>query len=167
LTHGKNVDETDLKILRLLRKDARLSFREIGKQISVSTGTVSERVKQMQALGVIKGFVTAVEPSKLGFNVTMLLEIRLHPGEKLDDFETKLTEMEEACCIQYVTGNFDMTLLVRCEDQDHATDVLNSVRGLQGVSNVDSHMVLKSCSLCGRCGCECSWEAPPLWEKES
>ncbi|MCK5413743.1 MAG: winged helix-turn-helix transcriptional regulator, partial [Thermoplasmata archaeon] len=55
MTKRDELDETDLKILKLLRSDARLSFREIGKQIHVSTGTVSDRVRNLQERGVIKG----------------------------------------------------------------------------------------------------------------
>jgi DNA-binding Lrp family transcriptional regulator len=164
VTHGKNVDETDLRILRLLRRDARLSFREIGKTINLSTGTVSDRVKNMQKNGVIKGFVTAVDPIRLGQNVSMLLEIQIDPDTSLTGFESTIEELEEASCIQYVTGDIDIILIVRCSDQEHATDVLNKVRALDGVSRVDSRMVLKSCTLCGRCGCDCSWDAPEMHE---
>jgi DNA-binding Lrp family transcriptional regulator len=165
MTHGKEVDETDLKILKLLRMNARLSFREIGKQINVSTGTVSDRVKQMVEQGVIKGFVTAVAPEKMGYHISMLLEIRISHDMTLDKLEEEVTKMEEACCIQYVTGDIDMMLLVRCRDQEHATKVLDKVRVIKGVSRVESHMVLKACTLCGRCGCDCAWEPPALWKE--
>ncbi|NOQ54697.1 MAG: winged helix-turn-helix transcriptional regulator, partial [Thermoplasmata archaeon] len=81
------VDETDLKILKLLRMDARLSFREIGKQIKVSTGTVSDRVKQMQRDGIIKGFVTAIAPDKLGYQVTMLVELNVGREKTMEEVE--------------------------------------------------------------------------------
>ncbi|MCK4969340.1 MAG: AsnC family protein, partial [Thermoplasmata archaeon] len=47
MTMSHELDDTDLKILHLLRADSRLSYREIGKRINISTGTVSERVKHM------------------------------------------------------------------------------------------------------------------------
>ena len=104
MSQRRQIDETDLKILRLLRMNARLSYREIGKQISVSTGTVSERVKQMLKDGVIKGFVTAVAPEKMGYDVTMLFEIRISQNQTLEVFEEALLKIDEACCVQYVTG---------------------------------------------------------------
>ena len=154
------LDETDLKILRLLRSDARLSFREIGKQIHVSTGTVSERVRQMQERGVIKGFVTAIAPEKMGYNVTMLLSLSIKHDVTLTEFEKTIGEFEEAACIHYVTGDWDMMVLMRAIDQDHAAELLDRVRTLEGVNSLKSHMVMKSCNLCGRCGCDCAWDPP-------
>lgn len=156
------VDETDLKILKLLRKDARLSFREIGKQISMSTGTVSDRVKQMQHNGIIKGFVTAIAPDKLGYQVTMLVELNVGRDKKMEEFEASIREIAEACCIQYVTGDIDMMVLLRCLNQEHATEMLDNIRTLEGVEMVRTHMVLKSCTLCSQCGCDCAWEPPFL-----
>lgn len=158
MSKGGELDDTDRRILDLLRKDARLSYREIGKRINVSTGTVSERVKQMQATGVIKGFVTAVDPEKLGCNVTMMLELSIGHDKKLVDFDDEINRMEEVCCIHYVTGDLDMMVLVRCHDQSHAARFLDQLRTMEGVRSMKSHMVMKSCSLCGRCGCECGWD---------
>lgn len=158
------VDETDLKILKLLRMDARLSFREIGKQIQVSTGTVSERVKQMQRDGIIKGFVTAIAPDKLGYQVTMLVELNVGREKKMEEVEASIIEIAEACCIQYVTGDIDMMVLIRCLNQEHATEMLDNIRTLEGIEMVRTHMVLKSCTLCGQCGCDCAWE-PPFLQK--
>lgn len=152
------LDDTDMKILNLLRKDARLSYREIGKRINISTGTVSERVKQMQRVGVIKGFVTAVDPEKLGCNVTMLLELSIGHDTTLKKFDDHLAEMEEVCCIHHVTGELDMMVLARCNDQSHAVEFLDMLRTMENVASIKSHMVLKSFSLCGRCGCECNWD---------
>lgn len=162
MTRRGELDDTDHRILKLLREDARLSFREIGKQIKVSTGTVSDRVRLMQENGVIKGFVTAIAPEKLGYNVTMLLELSISHDRTLEEFETSITSFPEAACIQYVTGDVDMMVLVRCEDKEHASDVLGRIRTLDGVSGLKSHMVMKSCNLCGRCGCDCAWESPAV-----
>jgi Lrp/AsnC family leucine-responsive transcriptional regulator len=160
MTRGGELDDTDMKILNLLRSDARLSYREIGKQIQVSTGTVSERVRQMQEHGVIKGFVTAIAPEKMGYNVSMLLSLSVENDRTLEEFEKSVSEYEEASCIHYVTGDVDMMVLVRCKDQAHAAKVLDKFRTLDGVSTLKSHMVMKSCNLCGRCGCECAWDPP-------
>ncbi|MCK5413946.1 MAG: Lrp/AsnC family transcriptional regulator [Thermoplasmata archaeon] len=160
MTKRDELDETDLKILKLLRSDARLSFREIGKQIHVSTGTVSDRVRNLQERGVIKGFVTAVAPEKMGYNVTMMLELKIKHDMALSEFEMTLHGFEEASCIHYVTGDWDMMVLMRCTDQNHAAELLDKVRTLEAVQACKSHMVMKSCNLCGQCGCDCAWDAP-------
>ena len=84
MTVREGLDETDLRILDLLRADSRLSYREIGKRIHVSTGTVSERVKNMIDSGVIKRFTTAVDPFLMGLQVPMFLRIRVDPRVSIE-----------------------------------------------------------------------------------
>ena len=50
-----NLDETDVKVLKALTEDARLSSRQIAKQCKISIGTVLSRIKRMEEEGVIKG----------------------------------------------------------------------------------------------------------------
>ena len=162
MAHKETVDETDLKILNLIRRNARLSFREIGKQLNLSTGTVSERIKNMQSNGVIKGFVTAIDPEQLGYRVTMMLKIRLHSSFPRDEAEKHFASLSGACCLHLVTGDIDMMVLIRTKDQQTAADVLEAVRTLDGVDSVDSHVVLSHQTLCGNCGCDCGWGLPGM-----
>lgn len=155
MTIREGLDETDLKILDLLREDSRLSYREIGKRIHVSTGTVSERVRNMIETGVIRRFTTAVDPSMMGLQVPMFLRLRVDPMVSIENVVKRFEEVEEACCIHYVTGDLDMIILVRCTDHDHAARVLDTIRTMQGVERVDSNIVLKAYPQCGRCWCDC------------
>jgi len=155
MTQRGSLDETDINILQLLREDSRLSFREIGKRIGVSTGTVSERVKGMIEAGVIKRFTTAVDPGLMGMDVSIFLRIRVDPTTRIEQVVEALELVEESCCIHQVTGDLDMIVLVRCTDKVHAAHVIDSVRGINGVQRVDSNVVLKAFPQCGRCWCDC------------
>jgi Lrp/AsnC family leucine-responsive transcriptional regulator len=138
------IDDTDLMTLDLLREDSRLSYREIGKRIHISTGTVSERVRNVVDSGVIMKFTTAVDPSKMGMNVPMFLRVRVNPRERIETLVKHFEEVEEACCFHYVTGDIDMSILVRCKDNEHAAEVLDKIRVIKGVERVDSNVVLKA-----------------------
>jgi DNA-binding Lrp family transcriptional regulator len=155
MTIREGLDDTDLLIIDLLREDSRLSYREIGKRIHVSTGTVSDRVKNMIDTGVIKRFTTAVDPTLMGLQVPMFLRIRVDPMVSIEVVVERFEQVEETCCIHYVTGDLDMILLVRCTDNDHAARVLDRIRTIKGVERVDSNMVLKAYPQCGRCWCDC------------
>jgi len=155
LTTRAGLDETDLKILDLLRADSRLSYREIGKRIHISTGTVSERVKNMMDSGVIRRFTTAVDPTLMGLQVPMFLSVRVNPMVSVDTVVKRFEDVEEACCIHNVTGDLDMIVLVRCTDHNHAAQVLDRIRTIKGIERVDSNVVLKAYPQCGRCWCDC------------
>jgi Lrp/AsnC family transcriptional regulator for asnA, asnC and gidA len=157
MIHKEGIDDIDLKIISLLREDSRLSFREIGKRINVSTGTVSERVKIMMEDGVIRSFTTTVDPDKLGLKAPMFLRIRVKPEYSIEKLVSDFRDIPESCWIHQVTGDLDMIVLVRCTDHEHAANVLNKVRKLDGIALVESNMVLKAFPLCGRCW----WEYNP------
>ena len=150
-------DEMDLAILDLVKCNARLSFRAIGKKLKISTGTVSERLRHMQERGIIRGFVTVVNPALLGYSVTMLLCLRISPSVPREEVEKAVVSLEEASCVHYITGDIDMTVLIRARDQAHAAKVLDTVRLIEGVERVDSHMVLNQLNVCAKCGCDCGW----------
>jgi Lrp/AsnC family leucine-responsive transcriptional regulator len=147
-----DIDDIDLRIIELLRGDSRLSYREIGKRINASTGTVSDRVKQMVRAGVIKRFTTAIDPSLLGFEVPLFLRIRINPDRPIEDVMTELRSIDETCCIHHVTGDLDIILMVRCTDNDHAAKVLERFRSTGGVEKVESNVVLRAFPLCS-----CGW----------
>lgn len=76
----RNLDETDLDILRLLLEDARRPYSEIADRVGVSPPTVSDRVDRLQNLGVIRQFTLDVDRSTLAEGVRVLIEVELEPG---------------------------------------------------------------------------------------
>lgn len=67
------LDETDARILALLQKNARHSFREIAKSVEVSTPTVSSRIRIMEEAGVIVGYSAMLDINALDEIVAILL----------------------------------------------------------------------------------------------
>ncbi len=57
------IDDVDREILRALQKDARASFKKVGREIGVSEATVFVRVKKLRDKGVLRGFKAIVDPS--------------------------------------------------------------------------------------------------------
>lgn len=83
----RNLDETDLDILRLLLEDARRPYSEIADRVGVSPPTVSDRVDRLEKLGVIRQFTLDVDRSKLNEGVGVLVEVQLRP-----DADDRVTE---------------------------------------------------------------------------
>lgn len=139
-----NVDELDLSILRLLRDNARLSYRNIGKTLNMSTGTISQRIRRLVNTGVIKRFTTIIDQPSIGRNCTLLVMIRSRPGAKMDDVVNSIEALDEACCIHTITGDFNLHVMLRLVDHDAAADFLENLRNLKGVQFLTSYVVLRS-----------------------
>jgi DNA-binding Lrp family transcriptional regulator len=138
------VDDLDISILKMLRDDARLSFRNIGKELNLSTGTISQRVKRLTETGVIKKFTTIIDAEKVGKHCTVLVMVRSKPGARLQDIINMIEALDESCCIHTITGDFNLHVLLRLKDHNAAADFLENIRNLKGVQFITSYIVLKS-----------------------
>ncbi len=138
------VDELDVSILRLLRDNARLSYRSIGKTLSMSTGTISQRIRKLVDNGVIKKFTTIIDSASVGKHCTLLVMIRSLPGAKLEDIVHEIEALDESCCIHTITGDFNLHVMLRLKDHDAAADFLENLRNLKGVQFLTSYVVLRS-----------------------
>ncbi|MRG61625.1 AsnC family transcriptional regulator [Agromyces sp. CFH 90414] len=76
-------DETDWAILRELQADARLSYNEIGRRIPLSAPSVAERVRRLEAHGIITGYSADVDPARVGQEVTAYIHLRCDSGRCL------------------------------------------------------------------------------------
>jgi Lrp/AsnC family leucine-responsive transcriptional regulator len=79
----RSLDSIDWKILRELQADARLSFNELARRIGLSSPAVAERARRMEDAGVISGYHAQVDPSKVGFPVMAIIQMRCGPGKCL------------------------------------------------------------------------------------
>ncbi|MFF5258917.1 Lrp/AsnC family transcriptional regulator [Actinomadura viridis] len=77
----KPLDAVDLRILTELQRDARVSFAELGRRVALSPPAVAERVQRLEETGAITGYHAAVDPSVLGFPITVLVRVRPSPRE--------------------------------------------------------------------------------------
>lgn len=76
-----DLDAADLKILRLLEKDARTSTAELARSVGLSAPSVSERIKRLQESGVIEAYTVRINPAALGMKLSAWLRIRPVPGQ--------------------------------------------------------------------------------------
>src|SRR5689334_6436450 len=77
------LDSTDWKILRELQQDSRLSSNELGKRVGLSAPATAERIRKLEAAGVITGYTVQVDPSKLGMPLLALISLRCDHGSCL------------------------------------------------------------------------------------
>lgn len=144
MSRSERVDDTDKEIMRMLQRDARLSYRSMAKALDVSTGTVSQRVRRLVDMGAIKRFSAIISPEMLGKPYTMLVMVRTRSGATLEDVVAEIEALDESCCIHTITGDFHLQVIVRLTDTHTAAKFLETVRNLPGVEFVTSYVVLKS-----------------------
>lgn len=108
-------DEIDQKILSLLSKDGRMSYRKISRELDISVGTVHNRVDKFTKSGIIKKFIPQIDHSKLGYKLTTIIGVRVKGGV-LRNWENKTAYHKNVLGIYDVTGEFDAILLAKFRD---------------------------------------------------
>jgi DNA-binding Lrp family transcriptional regulator len=137
------IDDTDRRILAVLLADARTSMRSIAEEVGVALGTVSNRVKRMEEIGVIQGYGVRLNAEKIGWTMTVLCGLRIEKGQ-LMEVQRKIAEDPRVFGIYDVTGEFDSMVLARVRDRAHLDDLSKTVLSSKGIIRTVTHVVLNT-----------------------
>ncbi|MEO1092619.1 MAG: Lrp/AsnC family transcriptional regulator [Pseudomonadota bacterium] len=109
------LDDTDRDLLRLLQKDATVSYERLGQRLALSKTAVWNRVQRLQRDGYIRRQVALLDAEKLGLAETVFVAVRTsqHSADWLEKFTTAIAEMPEITEAHRLTGEIDYLLKVR------------------------------------------------------
>jgi Lrp/AsnC family transcriptional regulator, leucine-responsive regulatory protein len=110
------MDAVDRKILSLLIEDARRTYDDIARRVSLSAPSVKRRVDRMRKQGALEGFTAVVDHGAMGWNTEALVELFYRPGTTLDEVGRTLADHPEVVEAWSVTGEADAVARVRTED---------------------------------------------------
>ena len=134
-------DELDDRLLAQLTRDARRSFRDMAKELGVSTSTVAYRVRGLESSGVAKGYSVIVDHQKLGYDLTAITEIVVSKGRLLD-MENAIAKIPGVCAVYDVTGGSDGIVIAKFRDRESLSAFTKSLLSLPFVDRTDTHLVL-------------------------
>jgi Lrp/AsnC family transcriptional regulator for asnA, asnC and gidA len=131
------MDEIDTKIVRALKKDSRTSFVSIGKQLGMTEGAVRQRVGKLRSSGVIRKFTieAAVDVSA----IILIGTSNRFPTSKVAEAIRKLGVDR----IYEISGNYDIVCFAEGSTMQEVNSIVESIRGVEGVIDTTTMMVLK------------------------
>ncbi|WP_456394984.1 Lrp/AsnC family transcriptional regulator [Thermococcus sp.] len=135
------VDELDRKILSLLQRDARLSYREIAKELKVAVGTVYNRLKRMEERGIILGFAPKLNYEKLGYELTAIIGIKAQ-GKKIIEIEREIAKNEHVTCVYDVTGEYDIIAVAKFRGREDMNRFVKWLLSIDGVEKTNTHVAM-------------------------
>ena len=136
------MDHIDIKILRYLTKDARMNASQISQKVNLSISAVIERMKKMEASGLIKGYTAVIDEKLAGFNVQAMISIRLEHPKYNQEFNRQMCSHERVMECFYITGDFDYIARIGVSSTDELTKVLHDIKQMPGVSLTRTYVVL-------------------------
>ena len=137
------LDEIDKKIIKVLQDDARTSLRKISELVKVSLGTVSNRVKRMEANGVIKGYSVILDPDQIGWELNVVIGLRIQKG-RLIEIQERIAKDSRVNGVYDVTGDFDSMVIAKAKNRKDLDDLSKNVLSIDGVERSITHLVLNT-----------------------
>ncbi|MFI5695140.1 Lrp/AsnC family transcriptional regulator [Kribbella sp. NPDC051586] len=120
------LDSTDWAILSELQEDARISLTELGRRVSLSASATTERVRRLEAIGVITGYRAEIDLTKVGYPVLAVVRLK-YPGNKHEPLHRLLAERREILECLRTTGDDCYTLKVAAASMPHLEGLVNEL----------------------------------------
>jgi Lrp/AsnC family leucine-responsive transcriptional regulator len=139
-------DKIDMAILRVLLLDSRKTLQEIGHEVGLSPTSCWTRIKKLEAQGVIKRYTIDVDPAKLGYHDSVIVQVTLesHTDETLYDFGRVLATIPEIQEAYLVSGDYDYYIRIAVRDtRDYERLLREKLYKIPGIRHSKSHFVLR------------------------
>jgi Lrp/AsnC family leucine-responsive transcriptional regulator len=128
------LDERDQAILTALQEDARATYADIGARVGLSASSVHDRVRKLEAAGVIAGYRAVLDPSAVGLMVTALIAVTPLDPEQPDDLPERLADFAEVEDCLSVAGEANYVLKVRTRNTADLEELIRRLREKAGVA---------------------------------
>jgi len=138
-----HLDGIDKKIIRFLMEDARKPILEIARSIGISGAAIHQRLRKLEASGLISGSKFIVNPKVLGYTTMAYIGIFLDRAMSNPRAVKELEKIPEVLECHYTTGNWSILIKVLCKDNEHLMQVLNKkIQQIDGVSRTETFISL-------------------------
>lgn len=143
------LDDTDRRLLAVLLEDARISQRGLAQRIGVAQGTITNRLRRLEELGVIKGYTVLLEPESIGWSMTVITGLRIEKGSMIN-VQQNIAADPRVFAVYDVTGDYDSMVLARVQSRKDLDDLTKTVFTLKGVQRSFTQVVLNTVKEDGR-----------------
>ena len=138
----ERLDAIDTALVEALCVRGRASYQELGRTIGLSPTATADRVRRLQANGVITGFRAIVDPDRLGRTVEAAIDVRLEHGADREEFAEILRSCPAVVEAVHVTGHYDYQLRVFCTGTADLDALLGDLKERAGVVETQTRLLL-------------------------
>ena len=139
------LDETDLRILRTLQKNAKLTTKELAEAVHLTPTPVFERQKRLERQGYIRKYVAVLDPEKMGQGLLVFCKVKLKQmnREIAEAFVRRIQRIPEVIECYNTSGEYDYLLKIRAHDMKQYQEfVLNKLGAIESLGSLESTFVM-------------------------
>ena len=137
------MDSQDLRLIALLREDARMPVAQIAKQLGVSRGTVQNRIDRLVQQRILLGFTVRTTPEVAEHRVRAIMLITVE-GDRSDAILKALRGYPDVRALHTTNGRWDIIAELGAQSLEAFDEVLRSIRTVKGISNSETSLLLST-----------------------
>ncbi|MFK7940179.1 MAG: Lrp/AsnC family transcriptional regulator [Roseovarius sp.] len=142
------MDETDRRLISALRHDARASLSDLALTLGVSRTTVRGRIERLRRAGDIVGFSVVLKGDTMRDPVRGLMMLGIE-GRGTERIKRQLQGLPEVRAVHATNGRWDLIAEIGTDTLEHLDAILSSIRKLDGVSQSETSLLLKTTKSAG------------------
>lgn len=124
------IDSIDWQLVHALQENARLSFSELARRVSLTPPAVSARVRRLEEVGVLRGYHADVDPARAGYPITAVIRIAVPSGSHCTTLLASLAQVPEVHEAYRVTGTDSAVVRAQVATSDHLEDLIDRLAPL-------------------------------------
>ena len=137
------LNEIDSELLVQLSKNGKASQRALAKETGAALGTVNTHVKQLENRKIIKGYFANIDPEKVGFKLTAIINLRIKKGT-LIDVQASIAKHSRVFGVYDVTGEWDSLILARFKDREEMDKFIKTTLSQKHIERSSTSLVLNT-----------------------
>lgn len=141
-----NLDHKDRQLLNLLQQNSKRTTKSLATELSLSVTAVFERIKKLERLEVIDGYVAMVNRKKIDRDFLVICHVKLiqHSKEFITQFEREISKFPEVLECYHVSGDYDYILKIIVKDiSEYREFMVSKLTNLQHIASTQSAFTIK------------------------
>jgi DNA-binding Lrp family transcriptional regulator len=135
------MDEKDKEIIRILKRDGRAGYSDIGKRIGLSEGAVRKRIRVLVDGGVIRRFTVKVG---VGEGAEAIALLAINPASPTQEVSEKIRRIVNVETVYEVTGEYDIVAVISGMSVAEVDECIEKIRRVEGIMKTNTMIVLRS-----------------------
>ena len=139
------LDKTDIRILRILQENGRITVKELAQKVHLSPTPVFDRVRRLESTGIIEKYTTVLNADKLGQGFIVFCSVKLRRMGKdiANDFVARVKDIPEVAECYNISGEYDYLLKIYAPDMQYYNAFCINVLGtIESLGSIQSSFVM-------------------------
>ena len=133
----------DIELLRCLNQNGKASQRELATSTGTALGTVNSHIKNLEKEKIIRGYYPELNPEKVGFNLTAIINLRITKG-KIMDVQSSIAKHPRVFAVYDITGEWDSLILARFKDRQEMDSFIKTTLSQNNIERTSTSLVLNN-----------------------